>query len=230
MKRVSVLLACALLMVSCDRDRAPEDAPAPDDSAPAASELARPEEPEAVGEEPAELQITDEMVAKYVEYEKENVRILRDYVAAAAKNLQSARGDSVKTLEQVAVSQKFTKELEEKLEAKRQELGLSERELAAAKDAAQMTATARVLYQQMGGDAQLASMEAEQQKAIEALPQEQRAAAIADMEKMLKGVKDMRDAAEVRKKYGDKSADAVLRHADVLVRQRLEVLQMMSRK
>ena len=63
---------------------------------------------------------------------------------------------------------------------------------------------------------------------VEALPEDQRAAAAAESDKMMKGIKDLRDGTDMRKKYGDKSADAVLRHADALAQQRLAVLNMMS--
>ena len=45
-----------------------------------------------------------------------------------------------------------------------------------------------------------------------------------------KSLRDMRDGAELRKKYGDKAADVLLRHADDLAKQKLDALKLLGGK
>jgi hypothetical protein len=103
-------------------------------------------------------------------------------------------------------------------------------QLEALKDAAGTMSTMRALYNQMGGDAQLAKMEAEQKAEIAKLPADQRAAAEEQAAMMTKGLKDMRDGAELRKKYGDKSGDVLLKHADELAKLWDDVAKLMGKK
>jgi hypothetical protein len=154
----------------------------------------------------------------------------KQYSAEATKNIQAAKGDTVKTLNTISVNDKLAKEMEAKLDAKRQALGLSMPQLEALKDAAGTMSTMRALYNQMGGDVQLAKMEAEQKAEIAKLPADQRAAAEEQASAMTKGLKDMRDGAELRKKYGDKSGDVLLKHADELAKLWDDVAKLMGKK
>ena len=170
------------------------------------------------------------MVTKYMEYQKENLALLKQYVAESRKNIESAKGDTMKTLNQISINDKLGKELDAKLAAKRQQLGLVQEEFDALKDAAQMVATGRALYNQMGGDAQVAKMEAEQKAQLAKLTPEQRAAAEVQIAEMTKSLTDVRDGLDVRKKYGDRSADALLKHADELAKQYWDGLKEMAGK
>ena len=144
--------------------------------------------------------------------------------------MDSAKGDTSKTLQQMAIADKLGKEMEAQQRAKRQALGLSDDEFRALQDAVQTVATGRLLYQQMGGDAQLAQMEAEQKKQIAALPADQREAATAQMAEVTKSLRSLKDGIDVREKYGDKSAEALLKHADVLAKQYFDMLKVGEKK
>ncbi len=232
MKRLIVLAAClALVSVACkksaDTPAAGQGAPQPAAAAPAGGPSAT---PEAAPAEPKKIEITDAMVVKFIEYQKENIALVQQYAAESKKNLESAKGDTAKALNQVAMADRMTKELDAKLEAKRQALGLDREEFDMLKDAVQTVATARALYNQMGGDAQVAAMEAQQKAGIAKLPPEQRAAAEAQSAEMLKNFDDLKNGADVRKKYGDRNADVILKHADELAKQYWDGLKAMGEK
>jgi len=180
--------------------------------------------------ESAKIEITDDLVLGYMEYQKENLALIRQYAEESSKNLESAKGDTAKMVKQFALNDKMGKELEEKRKAKRQSLGLGDAEFEAVKDAAQMVATGRALYNQMGGEAALAKILDEQKAEIAKMPAEQRAAAEAQVADMTKSFKDVRDGIDVRKKYGDRSAEVLLKYADALAKQYWEGLQMMGEK
>ncbi len=74
----------------------------------------------------------------------------------------------------------------------------------------------------------MAKIQAQQKKEIAGLPEAQRQAAEASLSSVSKTLTDLRGAAEVRKKYGDKSADALLKHADELAAPRLDVLKLLG--
>ncbi len=101
-----------------------------------------------------------------MEFQKENLALLAKYSEETRKNMEAAKGDSAKLVQQVSIADRLGKEMEEKLRAKQRELGLSEEEFKAVQDAAQTVATSRALYNQMGGDAQLAQMEAERRSRL----------------------------------------------------------------
>ena len=228
MKRFVVLVACALVTFACQKKPAEPaaEAPAAQPAAAAPAETT----PAPAPAETAPVVITEDLVAKYVEYEKENIRLVTEFAEQARKNLKAAEGSTVKTLNTIGLTDDMSKAMEEKLVARRRALGLGDAEFEAVKDAAATLANGRMLYNQMGGDAQLAKMEAEMKQQVAAVPADQRAAAEAEMAKVTQGLKDMRDGADVRKKYGDASADAMLKYADAPARQRLEALGAMAGK
>jgi len=230
MKRFVVLVACALVTFACQKKPAEPAAEAPAAQPAAAAPAEATPAPAAAPAETAPVVITEDLVAKYIEYEKENIRLATEFAEQARKNLKAAEGSTVKTLNTIGLTDDMSKAMEEKLAAKRRALGLGDAEFEAVKDAAATLANGRMLYNQMGGDAQLAKMEAEMKQQVAAVPADQRAAAEAEMAKVTQGLKDMRDGADVRKKYGDASADAMLKYADVLARQRLEALGAMAGK
>lgn len=229
MKRLIVLITGLALTtaIACSRKPADSEATAPA-SEPSAAAPAQSGPAESA--EPKTVVFTDDLVKKFMEYQKENYALLQHYVAESRKNLESSKGDTLKTLNQISINEKLGKEMDAKLVAKRKELGLSEEEFEAVKDAAQMLATGRSLYNQMGGDAALAKMEAEQKAQVAKLPAEQRAAAEAQMADMTKSLREVRDGLELRKKYGDQAADVLLRHGDELAKQYTEMLKMMAEK
>lgn len=233
MKRSIVLIACCVVVSmtgACSKKTADSAAPA-DQPAAAAAPAAAPaaaETPQPA--EPKPIEITDDLVTKYMEYQKVNFALLQQYAEESRKNLESAKGDTTKTLNQISINDKMSKELDAKLKAKRQELGLGDAEFAVVKEGADAIATGRALYNQMGGDAQLAKMEAEQKAEIAKMPAEQRAAAEAQAANVTKSLRDVRDGLDLRRKYGDKSADALLRHADALAKQQWEALKLMGGK
>jgi hypothetical protein len=164
-----------------------------------------------------------------MEYKKEQLALVKQYVAESTKNIESAKGDTAKTLNQMSINEKLSKELDAKLAAKKSALGLGDEEFAVVKDAAESLAVGRALYQQMGGDAQLAKMEAEQAAQIAKLSGEERATAEAQMATMTKSLREVRDGLELRRKYGDQSADVLLKYADQLAAQYAEGLKMMKK-
>ncbi|MBP1634090.1 MAG: hypothetical protein H6Q10_664 [Acidobacteria bacterium] len=221
----TVLFASAALFTACGggSENATPSQPAAE---PAASQPAPAPEPSAAPAASAPVEITDALVNAYMEYQKENMRIVQEYAEKTRKNLESAKGDATKALRQVDLATQYSKEMDEKLAAKRRELGFSEEQFETLRDAASGAATYRMLFNQMGGDKQLAALEAEQKAQIEKLPEADRAAAQAESEKMMQAFKDSRDLVELRKKYGDKSWEVLVRHADALAAQQLAFLQM----
>jgi hypothetical protein len=165
-----------------------------------------------------------------MDYDKQNSAIVAKYVEESRKNLASVKGDTAKTLQQISINAQLSKDMDEKLKAKRAELGLGDEEFSALQDAVGMIATGRMLYNQMGGDAQLARMQAEQTKQLAAMPEAQRAEAERTMGEMTKSLREMKDGLELRKKYGDKSADVLLKHADELARQKYDALKLLGDK
>jgi hypothetical protein len=144
--------------------------------------------------------------------------------------MEAAKGDTSKLAQQMSLAERLGKQLEAQQQAKRRELGLSEEEFKTLQDAAQTVATSRALYNQMGGDAQLTQMEAESKKQIAALPADQREAATAQMNEMSKSLRSLKDGMDVREKYGDKAADALMKHADDLAKQYWDGLKKMDEK
>jgi hypothetical protein len=232
MNRLIVIVAClALSSAACKKstEAPPAEQPAqPAAAAPAAGPSAA--EPAAPALDPKTIVFTDEMVQKYVEYQKENLALARQYAAQSKKNLESSKGDTSKVLNQVSLSQQYSKEMDAKLEAKRQALGLSKEQFDLLQDAARTLATGRALYNQMGGDAQLAKMEAEQKAQLAKMAPEQRAAAEAEMGVFSKNLRDMRDGIDLRKKYGDKNADVMLKYADTLAKDMWDAMKEMGTK
>jgi len=233
MKHLLILFACLLLVAGCSRkaDEATSTAgqPATDaggQPAAATTPAAGPSE----SAEPKKVDITEDLVVKYVAYQKENLALIAKYAEETRKNMEAAKGDAAKLVQQVSIADRMGKELEAQQQAKRRELGLSEEEFRTLQDAAQTVATSRAMYNQMGGDAQLAQMEAESKKQIAALPPDQREAATAQMNEVTKSLRSLKDGIDVRQKYGDKAADALMKHADELARQYWDALKKMDDK
>jgi type III secretory pathway component EscV len=229
MKRVLPLAVCVVVaFTACSKKAADSAAPGTQAAAPAAGGPAPAEA--AKSAEPRKLEITEALVLKYMEYQKENLALVQQFVAETRKNLESAKGDTVKTLNQISLNDKMSKELDEKLKARRQAMGFSEDEFDMMQDAVQTMATGRALYNQMGGDAQMAKIEAEQKASLARVPADQRAAAEAQIADMSKSLAEMKNGAEVRKKYGDQAADVLLKHADDLAKVYWEGLQALGGK
>ncbi|HEY3383961.1 MAG TPA: hypothetical protein VGK32_19530 [Vicinamibacterales bacterium] len=229
MKRLLIAAACLILVVACQKKPADSGATASQPAGqPAAA--AQPAAVPAASAEPKKVEITEDLVTKYVEYQKENLVLVTKFVEETRKNIESAKGDTAKMLQQVTINDKLGKEMDDKLKAKRQALGLGDAEFEAVKDAAETVANGRMLYQQMGGDAQLAKMEADAKKQLAALPAAQREAAAAQMADMTKSLTSVRDGLDIRQKYGDKSADAVLKYADILAKQHFDAMKLMAGK
>jgi hypothetical protein len=230
MNRLVALGACLLFASACGHHAAepPAASSAANAGQPAAAPAAAPAPASAA--EPAKVEISDDLVNKYIAYQKENIRLVAQFSEESRKNLESAKGDAAKMLDQIAINDKLGKELNEKLKAARTSAGLSEDAFEMVKDAAQAVALGRLAYRQAGGDAFLSKMEADTKKQVEALPAEQRAAAEAEMAKLTQGIKDQRDAVEVRRKYGDQAADVLLKHADALADLQMEGLKTLGGK
>jgi hypothetical protein len=224
MKNALILAACLLSVTACSSKKAAE--PAASDSAPpaAAAPAAQP------AGEPAKVEITDALVLKYLDYQKQEAAIIEKYLAETGRNIASAKGDAMKTMQQISINEKLGKEFEAALQAKRTELRLTEDQFNTLRDAVGMIANGRMLYNQMGGDAQLAKMQAEQKKQLAALPEAQRAEAEKTIADMSKGLTDMKNGLDLRKKYGDQAADVLLKHADELATQQWENLKKLGEK
>jgi hypothetical protein len=231
MKRLIVLVACLVLAsAACKKSSEAPAASEPEAQPAATAPAAEPAQAEAAPAEPKAVEITDAMVQKYMEYQAENIALVRQYAAETSKNLESAKGDAMKTLNQISINEKLSKEMEAKLDAKRQGLGLAKDDFEVLKEAASMLATSRALYNQMGGDAQLAKMEAEHKAQVAKLPAEKRAEAEQQMGDFTKSLKDVRDGVDLRKKYGDKNADVLLKYADPLAKQWTDALSNLGKK
>jgi hypothetical protein len=233
MKRLLVVAACLLLVAGCSKktDDATSTAGQPGtDSGGQPAAAAKPVAGPSESAEPKKVDITEDLVVKYLGYQKENLALIAKYSEETKKNMEAAKGDTAKLTQQMALADRMGKEMEAQQQAKRRELGLSEEEFKALQDAAQTVATSRALYNQMGGDAQLAQMEAESRKQIAALPPDQREAATAQMNEMSKSLRSLKDGVDVREKYGDKAADALMKHADELAKQYWDALKRMGDK
>ena len=233
MKHCLILFACLLLVAGCSKKAADGTSTGGQPGTNAAGTPATSEKPAggpSESAEPKKVDITEDLVVKYLGYQKENLTLIEKYVQDTKKNMEAAKGDTSKLAQQVSIADRLGKELEAQQQAKRRELGLSEEEFKALQDAAQTVATSRALYNQMGGDAQLTQMEAESKKQIAALPADQREAATAQMNEMSKSLRSLKDGVDVREKYGDKAADALMKHADELAKQYWDALKQMGDK
>ncbi len=230
MKRLLIVAACLVLGTACSSRKADESATPAPAAQPASAAPAQPAASPATPAEPTKVEITEDLVQKYMEYEKQNFAIVAKYVEETRTNLESAKGDTGKTLQQISINEKISKEMDEKLKTKRAELGLGDTTFVALEDAVGMIANGRMLYNQMGGDAQLAKMEAEQKKQLAGLPDAQRAEAEKAMGDIAKTLRELKDGLDLRKKYGDKSADVLLKHADELARQKFEGVKLLGGK
>jgi hypothetical protein len=233
MKHLLVLFACLLLVAGCSKKADVATSTGGQPGAGAAGQSATSEKPAAgpsESAEPKKVDITDDLVVKYMTYQKENLALLATYADETRKNMEAAKGDTSKLAQQMSLAERLGKELEAQQQAKRRALGLSEEEFKALQDAAQTVATSRALYNQMGGDAQLALMEAEAKKQIAALPADQRDAAAAQMNETSKSLRSLKDGMDVREKYGDKAADALMKHADELAKQYWDGLKKIGEK
>ena len=228
MKNLIIATACLALVTACSSKKA-DEAAAPAQAAPPAA-AAQPATPPAASPAAAKLEITDDLVLKYMEYDKQKMAIVAKYAEETRKNLASAKGDTAKTLQQIPINEKLGREMDEQLKAKRAETGLGEEQFKLLEEAVGMIANGRMLYNQMGGDAQLAKMEAEQKKQIAALPEAQRAEAEKAMGEMTRSLKQLKDGYELREKFGDKSADVLLKHADELAKIHFDALKALSDK
>jgi hypothetical protein len=233
MTRLLIVAMCVVLVTGCSKK--------PDEAAATASQsaaqpaglpaaAAQPGGGPSESAAPTKVEITEDLVLKYLQYQQENLALVAKYAEETKKNMESAKGDTAKMVQQMAISDRLGKEMDAQLKSKRQALGLSEEEFRALQDAVQTVATGRLMYQQMGGDAQLAQMEAEQKKQIAALPPDQREAATAQMAEVTKNLRSLKDGLDVREKYGDKSADVLLKHADQLAKQYFDALKMGDKK
>jgi hypothetical protein len=189
-----------------------------------------PAAPAAAPAEPAKVEFTDALVLKYMEYQKQKLTIVSKFAEETRKNLAAAKGDATKTLQQIPINEKLSQEMDAALDAKRAEVGLSKEQFEALEGAVELIANGRLLYNQMGGDAQLAKMEAESKKQIAAMPETQRAAAEKQFASMSQSLRELKDGLELRQKYGDQAADVLLKHADDLAKQRMDALQLLSGK
>ena len=166
MKHLPIVVACLLLIAGCSKkaENATSNAGQPGtDSGGQPAAAAKPAAGPSESAEPKKVDITEDLVVKYMGYQKENLALLAKYSEETKKNMEAAKGDTAKLGQQLAIAERLGKELEAQQQAKRRELGLSEEEFKALQDAAQTVATSRALYNQMGGDAQLAQMEADQE-------------------------------------------------------------------
>ena len=236
MKRVLLSAACLALVLTlvsaCSKKPAEtaQGATASDAAAATPATAAASTSAPSPSDKPKTIEITEDMIAKYMQYQKETVTIVTKYAAESKKNLEASKGDVSKLASQAQLNDQMSKELDKLLAAKRSELGLKEDDFALLQEAVSAMANSRALYNQMGGDAQVAKIEAEQKKAIEKMPEAQRAAAQAEMSKMTESLRQMRDGFELRQKYGDKSADVLLKHADNLAQQWTENLKLLGGK
>jgi hypothetical protein len=232
MKRFVIVAACLVLASACSK-KSSEPAAVASGAQPATAAAGTPAAApaaDAAAAEPKKVEITEDLVQKYIEYQKENFALLAKYAEETRKNLADAKGDTAKTLQQIQINDKLAREMDEKLRAKRASLGISDDQFEAVKDAAGIIATGRMTFTQMGGDVQMAKMEAEQKAQIAKLPADQKSAAEAEMAKMSQSMKDMRDGAEARQKYGDKAGDALLKYADVLAKMQYDAMKGMAGK
>ena len=233
MKHALMIFACLLLVAGCSKkaDDATSTAGQPaTDAAGQPAAAATPAAGPSESAEPKKVDITEDLVVKYMEYQKENLALIAKYAEETKKNMEAAKGDAAKLVQQASIAERLGKELDAKQQAKRRELGLSEEEFKTLQDAAQTVATGRAMYNQMGGDAQLAQMEADSKKQIAALPADQREAATAQMNEVTKSLRSLKDGIDVREKYGDKAADALMKHADALAKQYWDALKKMGDK
>jgi small-conductance mechanosensitive channel len=233
MKHCLILFACFVLVAGCSKKADDATATGGQPGTDAAGKAATSEKPAAgpsESAEPKKVDITEDLVVKYMTYQKENLALLAKYAEETKKNMEAAKGDTSKLAQQMSLAERLGKQLEAQQQAKRRELGLSEEEFKTLQDAAQTVATSRALYNQMGGDAQLTQMEAESKKQIAALPADQREAATAQMNEMSKSLRSLKDGMDVREKYGDKAADALMKHADDLAKQYWDGLKKMDEK
>ncbi len=230
MKRILIAAVCLVVVAACSSKKSEPSAERTPSAPPASAVPAQAGKAPATPAAAEKIEITEDLVQKYMEYDKQSTAIIARYAEQSRQNLASAKGDSAKMLQQISINDKLSKEMDEQLKAKRAEMGLNEAQFTALEDAAGMIANGRLLYNQMGGDAQLARIQAEQKQQVAALPEAKRAEAEKAISDMTKSLTDLRDGVELRQKYDDKSADVLLKHADQLANLRLEALKLLGGK
>ena len=158
MKRLVFALLFLTIAASCSSKKADEAAVA-EEKAPAAS--AAPAPAPAQTAEPAKVEFTDALVQESMEYQKQKLAIVSKFAEETRKNLAAAKGDAANAAQIRSTRDSTAGDGRRARCQAGRRVGLSKERFDALEGAIELVANGHLLYNRMGGDAQLAKMEAE---------------------------------------------------------------------
>jgi hypothetical protein len=215
MRRFALPIAALLLSVHCSKGSPPTPKAQPGAAQPAGQAAAAPALQAPAAEPAAEaprIEITEARVARYAVY-------LADIIPAQRAILQQS-GEGFRKVDQenglkqtadavdtVQKAQRAADEAERRAEAK---AGLSKEEVGALSGPVGEVLLARLTASQQ--DSAVQAMEQQMRESVAKLPADQRAEAEKSLGELTQGLKDLKDAKESRKAYGDQAVDAILKH------------------
>lgn len=211
-----LVLAC---IFGCKKDSPPPPpAPAPaepfEDTAEAPAPAEHPADALAEIAEPG-VQVSEELVLKYLAYRKKVVERGQAVVKAVVSQQAEEKAKGVKLAGSVrakVATEDFVERMRKVEDEARETSGLSRDEVVAVGQVVGEVLAARQIWQRTGGDDAVASARAE----LEKLSGEAREKAQALLEAREKSFANMRDAKSARERFGDQAVDAVLAHEKAL--------------
>jgi formyltetrahydrofolate synthetase len=227
MKSKLVLLVVLSFWAGC-KNEPPARTSAPAAAPPPSAAVADPPPSAAPPDEAKPIEISEPLVAKFLVYEKEYIEALKAATAemklAAAKSGKEA--GAREGMEALIAAQKATKLHEEGQAKARLKAGLNAEEAELLTRAVGDVATTRMAWKKTEGE--VAQAEKAMRAAMANVPPEQRAEAAEQMKQMSDGFKNLRDAIDARKQYGDKAVDAILKHESEIEALREQILKVVS--
>lgn len=163
--------------------------------------------------EPAKLEITDDVVKRYLDYAEKDAEIRRETLTRIGELDAEAKAKGSDMAAATAMMAKITdlnRTSSQKQAALRKESGLSETDL----NTLQNLVNEVVLGRKLAKDANMETVLAESRAQIEKLPAERRAEAEAQVKKMEDNHQATMNATNARQKFGDAAVDAIIKHED----------------
>lgn len=241
MKKLMLCVAMALA-VSCTRSEAPKEqakeappkaAPAPAKAAPAPAKAEPAPAAKVEPQEQAKIEITSELVGRYLAYRKAHLAALDEHLAqlkessAKVDDKDPSLGEAARFAQEASES---AKKLEAADEKAREGAGLSVAERKLLNEVVGEIATVRLLAKQTGMAEQAKKIEEQMREQMKGMTPEQRAEAEASLKEMLDGFRATENFTALRKKHGDAAVDAVLEHETELLAQQEKIYGVLKKQ
>lgn len=227
MTRLAVVLAAVCALSACQKTskEAPEASPGQPQPA---TEVAAEAEAQAdvAFEEEEPVKVTPALVASYLDFRKKVLEATRTELATIKERLDKVDKDS--TADQLGLlneTGKMSERLDAKTETLRKAAGLSDRQIELLDDLVTQLVTSQMLIQNLPDMQSLVDTMKEQAKSA---PEEQRATVLAEIERMEKDARAMKEYAEARATFGDAAVDTVLAQLPALTALRTEMIELYS--